>query len=85
MSNLNRINNTLIFDRNELFCVTRLLSNSAHWCVFLIYGCIHIIVEKLSFQASKEVIYYIPLRICKALSVPGDNHLLLFLLFSKRI
>lgn len=33
------------------------------------------------FQWNKEVIYYIPLRIYKALSFHGDDHLLLFLLY----
>lgn len=33
------------------------------------------------FQWNKEVIYYITLRICKALSFHGDDHLLLFLLY----
>lgn len=32
------------------------------------------------FQWKKEVIYYISLRICKALGFQGDDHLLLFLL-----
>lgn len=33
------------------------------------------------FQWNKEVIYYIPLRIYKALSFHGDDRLLLFLLY----
>lgn len=33
------------------------------------------------FHWNKEVIYYTPLRICKALSFHGDDHLLLFLLY----
>lgn len=32
------------------------------------------------FQWNKEVIYYIPFRICKALSFHGDDHLFLYLL-----
>lgn len=33
------------------------------------------------FQWNKEVIWYIPLRICKTLSFHGDDHLLIFLLY----
>lgn len=32
------------------------------------------------FKWNKEVIYYIPFRICKALSFHGDDHLFLYLL-----
>lgn len=33
------------------------------------------------FQGNKEVIYNLPLRIFKSLSLHGDDHLLIFLLY----
>lgn len=86
MPNVSKINNAVIFDRNELFCVTRYqtVQIGVYFLWVYTFNCRETHFRQ-GFQSIKEVIYYIPRRICKALSFHGDDHSLLFLLRSKRI
>lgn len=84
MSNLSKINVDFLIELNYTFKQAISYQTVQIHVYFLFIVCTSNYREtyfRQDFQWNKEVIYYIALRICKALSFHGDDHLLLFLLY----
>lgn len=84
MSNLSKINVDFLIEINYTFKQAISYHTLQIHVYFLFIVCTSNSREACfgqDFQWNKEVIYYIALRICKALSFHGDDHLLLFLLY----